>query len=771
MSSKDPLLSNIHGQTRHGTYSNVFSRDIRVSPNPFSNSRVIMEDGIDRNKYNKWSDNNKDPDKINPNKCNHEIIRSWQFDNGKWICDACEKDLTDQCFEEEQQHAENVKAWDAQIGYRCGYGDTTAETKENNKAKHQARYVHSKAIRVDALLQFTYEHDCWDWPTHRVNRDIIIPATRLTRSRYADLPEVSHCFGPAEVFISHCWAAKWGDLVCAACQGANKDRFVWIDMFAVRQWTGNIGDVKSFRGVIKLCRRLIVAVPTVEGLTVFLNTRNRETFMKTEEGQSARKKIAFFRLWCIVEIAEAVEQNLEITIMAGTSIQRNTNTWTFNVSGVKPMIANLSRMIEVSSCEAAVEADKKRELKYIAEHGGMERVNEYVRDIFMERTIVNERAVLAVTDSVRNHLLELTRRLESAESINSVKYLTMKVLYDAIFAEQVDTVRKVCVELFANHRDWLVTIIDQSFALPLISNCKRKNDLETRRIYLDMMKIVLDISETNAGVRVTLINVNIANNLSACDPVMKEFHDRYTIVYEDVKIKIGASVAGIGSALQGACSMQDIDMVNLLLRQSNINVNVPCFAFSTHPLWEVGPVRGRCNGSVNSDQHNEQSSRQKKQHDRKYISQLLKERGGTHFSWNTSSVSLVFLICSLVAICFLNHLYDTNILWLWLLINYIIPYICVTSLSILLGSLLYFGLMDEGTKLGTICLRESSFRWVLNKSVNLFLSIIVTGIFLIGILLAITCATRSDQRQDFGILTSLLFNKICPITNNATIVK
>ena len=755
MSSKDPLLSNVHGQTRHGTYSNVFSRD-SVSPNTFSNSRVIMEDGIDRNKYNKWSDNNKDPNKINPNKCNHEIIRSWQFDNGKWICDACEKDLTDQCFEEEQQHAENVKAWDAQIGYRCGYGDTTAETKENNKAKHQARYVHSKAIRVDALLQFTYEHDCWDWPTHRVNRDIIIPATRLTRSRYADLPEVSHCFGPAEVFISHCWAAKWGDLVCAACQGANKDRFVWIDMFAVRQWTGNIGDVKSFRGVIKLCRRLIVAVPTVEGLTVFLNTRNRETFMKTEDGQSARKKIAFFRLWCIVEIAEAVEQNLEITIMAGTSIQRNTNTWTFNVSGVKPMIANLSRMIEVSSCEAAVQADKDRELEYIAEHGGMERVNEYVRDIFVERTIVNERAVLAVTDSVRNHLLVLTRRLEFAESIDPVKYLTMKVLYDAIFAEQVDTVRKVCVELFAYRRDWLATIIDQSFALPLISNCKRKNDLETRRIYLDMMKIVLN------RFRPCEINVNIANNLSACDPVMKEFDDRYTIVYEDLPIKnIGACVAAIGSALQGACSMQDIDMVNLLLRQSNIDVNVPCFAYNTHPLWEVGPVRGRCNGSVNSDNHNDH---------RKHISQLLKERGGTHFSWNASSVSLVVLIFSFLGIFSLNHLYATNILWLWLLINYIIPYVCVTSLSILLGSLMYFGLMDEGTKLGTICLRETSFRWVLNKSVNLLLSIIVTGIFLIGILLATVCATRSDRREDFGILTSLLFNKICPITNNATTV-
>ena len=60
-----------------------------------------------------------------------------------------------------------------------------------------------------------YKHDCWNWPTYKVMRDIILPATRDTRCRYADLPDLSDCFGPATVFMSHCWGAKFGDLIGA----------------------------------------------------------------------------------------------------------------------------------------------------------------------------------------------------------------------------------------------------------------------------------------------------------------------------------------------------------------------------------------------------------------------------------------------------------------------------------------------------------------------------------------------------------------------------
>ena len=90
-------------------------------------------------------------------------------------------------------------------------------------------------VRIAWLLAFTFAHDCWDWETWRVQRDIIKPATAARgRRRYAELDEVAPHTGPATVFMSHCWGAAWGGLVMAACAGARHDRVVWIDLFAVR---------------------------------------------------------------------------------------------------------------------------------------------------------------------------------------------------------------------------------------------------------------------------------------------------------------------------------------------------------------------------------------------------------------------------------------------------------------------------------------------------------------------------------------------------------
>ena len=87
------------------------------------------------------------------------------------------------------------------------------------------------------LIAFTYEHNCWEWESWRVQRDIIRPATRARRCRYAQLAGMAPYVRPATVFMSHCWCSTWGGLVTAACAGARKDRVVWIDMFAVRART------------------------------------------------------------------------------------------------------------------------------------------------------------------------------------------------------------------------------------------------------------------------------------------------------------------------------------------------------------------------------------------------------------------------------------------------------------------------------------------------------------------------------------------------------
>lgn len=119
-----------------------------------------------------------------------------------------------------------------------------------------------RGLTVRLLNTFTVAFQCWDWPTWRVVRDIVLPATATRRGRYFDLLEEAYpgeC-GPPGNFISHAWAAKWGALVGAASFCSHDgDRRVWIDVFAVRQWPGSPIDL-DFRAVIDRCGSLILAI-------------------------------------------------------------------------------------------------------------------------------------------------------------------------------------------------------------------------------------------------------------------------------------------------------------------------------------------------------------------------------------------------------------------------------------------------------------------------------------------------------------------------------
>ena len=65
-----------------------------------------------------------------------------------------------------------------------------------------AEASHNRGVTIKYLREFTEEHDCWDWPTWKVVRDIIGPATAATRCRYVDLPAVRAKAnpGPAQTF-------------------------------------------------------------------------------------------------------------------------------------------------------------------------------------------------------------------------------------------------------------------------------------------------------------------------------------------------------------------------------------------------------------------------------------------------------------------------------------------------------------------------------------------------------------------------------------------
>ena len=92
------------------------------------------------------------------------------------------------------------------------------------------------------------------------------------------------------------------------CHGARKDRIVWIDIFAVRQWPGNVADL-DFRSVLGKCKATIVSVSPIEGLKrphVWVELHNQtdnsvttssvdqtkklvNAFLSSNEGQEAKK--------------------------------------------------------------------------------------------------------------------------------------------------------------------------------------------------------------------------------------------------------------------------------------------------------------------------------------------------------------------------------------------------------------------------------------------------------------------------------------------------
>jgi len=49
---------------------------------------------------------------------------------------------------------------------------------------------HIVQVTIGFLVDFTNKHDCWHYPTWKVVRDIVRPATQATRQRYTDLTEV-----------------------------------------------------------------------------------------------------------------------------------------------------------------------------------------------------------------------------------------------------------------------------------------------------------------------------------------------------------------------------------------------------------------------------------------------------------------------------------------------------------------------------------------------------------------------------------------------------
>ena len=70
--------------------------------------------------------------------------------------------------------------------------------------------------------------------------------------------------GQASTFISYAQAGAWGDLVAALLDGgADLERCVWLDVFAIRQWPSNSPDL-DFASTIAHCKSFMVVCSSLK---------------------------------------------------------------------------------------------------------------------------------------------------------------------------------------------------------------------------------------------------------------------------------------------------------------------------------------------------------------------------------------------------------------------------------------------------------------------------------------------------------------------------
>ena len=588
----------------------------------FNKSVVEMQKGTERNKYN----HSTAPAPSCSN--NHCMVISECNDGGysggyccdlcngissqghcgggmkRWFCQPCGADICFQCHPEDlsarpQCLHERCEGWKLDQCADCkanlGEARLKEEERQGEKAKEDDRIngqvvphvnrIHNLGIRIDALLAFTYKHDCWDWPTWRVVRDIIVPTTRERgRCRYGELPEIKECFGPATVFMSHCWGSKFGDLVGASCHGACYDRIVWIDIFAVRQWPGNIADL-DFRGVIGKCKALVVSTSPIKELKEFMShTKDIDTFLSSDACKAAKSINPFFRLWCVVELTAAIILDVFVVVKGGMVEQDSTtNEYIYNTDCLGKLMDNLKNMIDVESSECAVIADKEREMKIVKETIGVEQVNKIVSGVVVGAILSIGENVYEIDAYVCGEP-EAFRELDislGSEYLEDDWILCGKMMKtacgggrDAIVHELLVKWKGLPLEGHINQP----TVDEKEWLKVLLTTCEVILDAAGGG-HASVLKMLLKVDGMNINAlfndgRTALIHASISGFIAVVKILLDE---------DEINVNISDELYG-ATPLLAACQNNHVDVVKLLLAVENIDVNKPMNDSNT-PLY------------------------------------------------------------------------------------------------------------------------------------------------------------------------------------------
>ncbi len=282
--------------------------------------------------------------------CQHEFFEKW---GPEFVCCDCWQKLSD-TFEDERIKSELA---------------LMQKIDQEDMSLPSDGVLRGVSIRF--IMDFTTKNNLWDLTTREVRRKFIMPATKELRCRYVELPHMvgTTNTGKAVSFVSHTWGAKFGDLVAALCDGnADLDRIVWVDIFAVRQWPSLRPDL-DFSSTVKQCNSFVIVCSSLPDISV--------NFDKLPS--NIRVQIAFFRVWCLVEIHAAATSSGVHMMLKGGNHDRFNNTGRPLFKSNQDTINALGNVVDIRKAEATILSDKERILADIEANGGVDELNRIVK--------------------------------------------------------------------------------------------------------------------------------------------------------------------------------------------------------------------------------------------------------------------------------------------------------------------------------------------------------------------------------------------------------
>jgi hypothetical protein len=238
-----------------------------------------------------------------------------------------------------------------------------------------------RGVSASWLIEFTSMHDLWEMPTWKVCRDYIVPATQTTRCRFVDLPEmqVSRNIGRASTYICHCWGAPFGLIAATLRDDGLDEAFVWLDLFAVRQWPCTRPDL-DIENIIPQCSAFMVVCPYFFDVSS-MSPGQKINWNFTGVPSIVTETVPFLRSWCLLEMVIAINTpDLPWRVRIGAL---NKSLWSSEYRS--EMLSALFYMVDINKAAATYGNDKSwLQEKLVSEYCGMEVINSTIRRIVLE---------------------------------------------------------------------------------------------------------------------------------------------------------------------------------------------------------------------------------------------------------------------------------------------------------------------------------------------------------------------------------------------------